>query len=587
MLSSFQRSFVLSWSTLFAAAALLAMASGCTGCEEDLAPGDCPSGQMWHDQLAKCVDIPDGGFDDTWTGPTNSGTNQGGSNDNQGGGPCQGLECDVADCPSGQSTTLTGTVTIPSGQLPLPNVTVFVPNASLDPLPTGVSCARCDEVISGDPVVQTTTDARGEFTLEDVPSGQNIPVVMQTGKWRRQVEISSVQECTNNPITDTDLTRLPRNQSEGDIPRIAITTGPWDSLECLVYKIGLDDHEFTNGNDDSGAVTLYHGQDYRPFGSTDYATQEFAPGFQGGASLTPADPWWNQLSNLQAYDTVLHSCDYPDADFQAKQALQEFADMGGRVFMTDLHRDWLEFGTADFQSVANWQMPVQYPGVDLDARIDTSAPGAGQMYDWMDFRNRLSASGEFNAQGLLENIGSVDASLADRWIYTPYSTSAVELDLYFAFNTPVGAPDDQQCGRVVYSDLHVASAGGSEAGVPFPDGCSTQVLTPQEEVLIYMFFDLTACIDPDCIPLSCSDVPESCGVHDDGCGGTIDCGEDCCVEIDEPCTVDEDCCDTLWCEDGFCTDRCRLPGEPCEYSAQCCSEVCDPSAGTDGECLEL
>jgi len=39
---------------------------------------------------------------------------------------------------------------------------------------------------------------------------------------------------------------------------------------------------------------------------------------------------------------------------------------------------------------------------------------------------------------------------------------------HFTFNTPIGAPIDQQCGRVVYSNFHVAEPGGVDI-VPFPE----------------------------------------------------------------------------------------------------------------------
>src|SRR5262245_23579272 len=69
-------------------------------------------------------------------------------------------------CEDGATTSVSGTVYIPSGQLPLYNVMVYVPETELAPLPQGASCS-CE--ISGEPIVSTLTDASGRFVLEDVP----------------------------------------------------------------------------------------------------------------------------------------------------------------------------------------------------------------------------------------------------------------------------------------------------------------------------------------------------------------------------------------------------------------------------------
>ncbi len=576
-----------------------------TACSTDpLSPSDCDGDETWDEAQEECIggSTPgdDAGHVDTNsttpnqtnntpnTGPNstpNSGNNtnntpNNGEEDTGNGEPaCVNLECDQVACPSdAEPTSLSGTVHIPSGDLPLPNVTVYVPNAELDDITEGVSCERCEDMVTGNPLVQTTTDMRGDFHLSNVPAGDNIPLVMQTGKWRRKVEISTVEECTENEITDQNLTRLPRNQSEGNIPRIAVSTGGWDALECLIYEIGLDDQEFGTENDASGRVTLFAGNHG--------GHSEFASHFHGGASFTSVSNWWNDFENLAEYDIVMHSCDYPDPSVEATEALEQFANEGGRAFMTDLHREWFEYGTADFQSVANWQTPIAYPGVNMSARLDLSPPGAGMMFDWMDALGRFDVNDQFDVQSIQKNIGSVNTGLAERWLYSPDGATG-QRDLYFAFNTPVGAGEDDQCGRVVYSDLHVAAGGGADPNQRFPDSC-TGTMSTQEEALVYMFFDLAACIAPDCIPVTCSDVPDNCGTHPNECGGTIDCGE-CCEEIDEPCEVDEDCCDSLWCDDntGLCTDRCRDPGERCDQNSDCCSNVCDESAGDDGECIEL
>src|SRR5579871_1637930 len=66
-------------------------------------------------------------------------------------GPCVGLRCRVARCEAGSDTVVQGYVYAPNGMLPLYNVLVYVPNATLEPLPRGVVCAGCGALVSGDP----------------------------------------------------------------------------------------------------------------------------------------------------------------------------------------------------------------------------------------------------------------------------------------------------------------------------------------------------------------------------------------------------------------------------------------------------
>ena len=64
----------------------------------------------------------------------------------------------------------------------------------------------------------------------------------------------------------------------------------------------------------------------------------------------------------------------------------------------------------------------------------------------------------------------------------------------FLFTTPVEAAPGQTCGKVVFSDMHVASGSSSAAGSAFPTGCATTELTPQEKALAFIFFDISTCV---------------------------------------------------------------------------------------------
>ena len=482
---------------------------------------------------------------------------------------CDNLECDQISCPAdGDRTTLTGTVHIPSGDFPLPNASVYVPNDELEEITEGASCERCEDMLTGDPLVQAVTDVHGNFELINVPVTDDLPVVIQSGKWRRKIHISDIDPCAENHVTDEDLTRLPRNQSEGNIPDIAVTTGGWDSLECLTHLIGLDDEEFSTPDGD-GKVNLF---------TAVGGSSNFAPDVDGGNSFPQANQWWHDLDNLMDYDIIMHSCEGSQNTHnkspEAYQAFRDFTHAGGRAFASHWENEWLQHAP-ELDQVTDWAGG----GSGNTAEINTSFSDGQDMYDWMEAEGALDANGHFDVNDARFTIGNLDESVAELWL--TYTTGT---PLYFAFNTPLNVPEEEQCGRVVFSDLHVGNP--QDSGDSFPSQCATAA-TPQEIALIYMFFDLTACIAPECDPITCDDVDNNCGIHPDECGGTIDCGH-CCFEIDEPCDDDEDCCDSLWCDGdtGLCTDRCRELGEACTTNSECCSDMCAISGGDDeGQCI--
>ena len=160
--------------------------------------------------------------------------------------PCTGIACNIDSCGGDYTKTqVTGKVYDPAGKNPIYNVLVYVPNSTVTALTDGVSCAPCSAG-SGSPIVSALTDYAGTFTLKGVPTGTNIPIVVQSGKWRRQLTIPTVTKCVSNStasLTGSDglpLIRFPKNRSEGDIPRIAFVSGSADPFQCVISKMGMD-----------------------------------------------------------------------------------------------------------------------------------------------------------------------------------------------------------------------------------------------------------------------------------------------------------------------------------------------------------
>jgi hypothetical protein len=395
---------------------------------------------------------------------------------------CEGLECQVVDCPGATTTSLSGTVYEPAGKTPLYNVVVYVPKfpaEELPPIVDGASCEPCAATI-GDVVASAITDAAGNFVLEDVPVGTDIPLVIQVGKWRRSFVIPSVAECVDTPLADTTI-RLPRNQSEGHIPKIALTTGGADPLECLLPKIGLDLAEFTNP-DGPGRVNLFAGSG----GTSQFANGGSFPG--ASASL------WADVGQLSAYDVVLMACEggqNPDQKPPTSlQAMVDYTALGGRVFASHWHNYWVQAGPGGFSSVVDFDFQPDLPS-PFTASVDMSFPKGLALAQWLVNVGASAAQGSLVINEGQRTIVSNDPAVSTRWVYSDSPTNVQ----YVTFNTPVAAAEEEQCGRMVLSDIHVSS--GDLIGQPFPSGCVTTELSPQEKALLFMLFDLTACLIPD------------------------------------------------------------------------------------------
>ena len=441
--------------------------------------------------------------------------------------PCVGIACNVVNCGNGAHTSISGTVYDPAGINPLYNVFVYVPNADVQPIPSGPVCTACQAPATGSPIVGVQTDAKGNFKLDDVPVGAGVPLVMQIGKWRRKISIPQVDQCVNTALGKKvngleTITRMPKKQKEGDpadnIPLIALTTG-CDQAECFMVHLGLDSSAISgapanwNSADPLKRVHIYRGKD----------NGQALPG-------TPGDAYslWGNKATMMKYDIIFNACECStfqrDTAGPAYTNMKAYLEAGGRMFGTHYHYNWFAGasqcpfdttcqGPADFQSVAQWQQS-DFNFANPPYYIDSDFPKGKAFSDWSDnVETKLMIShtkGQLALGDTRNDVKNVtltpNASKATRWIYTgtqgnAYKTTQTQYDTYYlSFNAPVNTTVDKQCGRAVFSDVHLS---GSYQNGAWPDYCgksADQTHLVNEVALEFLFFDLSSCVGDDSLP---------------------------------------------------------------------------------------
>jgi len=445
----------------------------------------------------------DNGFGDetdSGTGPGKGGADSSllGAGDSSAPPPCVGLECNQVKCSGGADTTVTGTVFAPNGTLPLYNAIVYVPNSTPKVFDKGVTCDQCGAVASGNPVVTALSQSNGTFTLRNVPVGKDVPLVIQIGKWRRQVVIPEVVACQETRL-DPTLSRLPKNRAEGDLPRIALTSGGCDKLGCMLPKVGIDRSEFgVEADGDAKAVHTFLGS-----------------GGAGPTGSATAQSLWTDVNKLKKYDMVILSCECNEAlanKTAAMPAMTEYLKAGGRIFTTDFMYTWYrDTPDAQFKSATTISGGAPLGGNPM--ALDVSFPKGKALSEWMKTVYPASApvgAGNVPFDVVFDNLRSVDATKGQVWASSgkTSTTAAPIAPRIFTVNLPVGVPADKQCGKGVHIDAHINQTGTLDAvNTNYPASC-TAPLKEGESALAFFFFDLASCIQNEREPPPVPPVPK-------------------------------------------------------------------------------
>jgi hypothetical protein len=376
-------------------------------------------------------------------------------------------------CPSGTSTTIAGTVLAPNGADPVATARVYIARQT-NPLPTAVSCGRCDQPVD-DIAVQAATAPDGTFTLylDGIDRASQLTLVVAKGRFRRITQVPIA--CGANTVPATALT-LPGKSSDGDIPRIAVGTGNIDHLDQVLTALGITEFTCLEGRKSSTSP------------ATCTTTGKLSDLLTGQNGLSLAD-----------HDMVFIGCapgayaNYATTGVSTatiSQNLQSWVGLGGRLFVTDNSYDYL---AGAFPQQLSWQgtqaMPWPVDSANVGVGGTSAAPATiSATVDDMALASWLkvvgvSSSPMVTVGGILNKWSVMGATLpagtnriADgNASYTVAgATQTADLPLTTSFEA-------NQCGKVVYSSYHTLST------------VNQNQLSAQEKILEYLILDEAAC----------------------------------------------------------------------------------------------
>jgi hypothetical protein len=407
--------------------------------------------------------------------------------------PCSGGRCENA-CPGGGRTTLTGRVLAPNGSDPIPSAQVFVP-VSVAPIGEGVACELCS-AIDGNALVKTTTADDGSFELGPIPTsagqapGTEIELVVQKGRFRKVAKVVIDSPCAANEAPAAATTLPGKTDGLNNVPRIAVATGAYDVMECVLLQLGLE----------QGSFDLYNG--IAGVGATSNATANF--------DALLADP-----ARMKQYDMIFVNCSNDDFeahldDGGARANLESYVASGGRLYVTDWSYDYIEqvsqfSPVIDFAPTASSTAPeprnaaaIGPGGIEVEAAVKDDG-----------LRSWLGAVERVTGDEIVSDAGTVHIShFLTEWVeqlsVAASDTSKVwlEANVDGALRPLTTSFDYNQCGRVLYSSYHTAGRGlpdffGGDDPFAFPSYCPDEGLSPQERVLLFLILHVADCIVDD------------------------------------------------------------------------------------------
>ncbi|MFT3922708.1 MAG: hypothetical protein QM778_09255 [Myxococcales bacterium] len=404
---------------------------------------------------------------------------------------CTGNLCNSA-CPKDSTVTLSGTVITPGrnghNKLPVPNAFVYIPaDTDTSKLPTifegvaagnAASCGRCaDEklVVDGQSVLAwAKTDYDGKFTLTGrLPKSAIFRIVIKIGKWRgvQEVAANKVTSCTGTFTADAASTTLPATRgglAGNNLPKIAISTGNVDEMECVLLNMGFDSSEFAVPTDANARIHMYRANGAQMAAAPITCSGTYTANNntvncnatvngtanagcvnrRTGCTTTSSNQDSNLTSSpttLNKYDMVVFDCEgYEEQEDTDEPNLETYVNNGGRMFASHFSYIWIEDNGTLKDSAAWHQDGSTGSGTGLlsqpsgnttrtrAAGADAVAPAvkgfkAIQFAKWMTYQGALTgtaagnttipATPQFSITDPRDRAGATSGAATDEWLY--------------------------------------------------------------------------------------------------------------------------------------------------------------------------
>ena len=271
-------------------------------------------------------------------------------------------------------TTITGTVFAPNGTLPLYGVKVYVPEPPIRaPLPDGAQCTQ----VRRRPARRSDRagDHRRGRHVHRWPTSRratNIPLVIVSGKWRRQITIPTrravhrhaARRGRHHAAEERD-----RHDAEHDERRHAADR----DLDRQRRRARVPRPQARHRrHGDHGPMAAPATSTCSPTRARPVrASASSRPAMQAAPVTSPTRrrcgitaPRAEPIDKLSTYDIVILSCEgdqYRETKPQAAMdAMKAYADLGGRVFMSHWHNIWIEGAST---TVSGTQTPAVWPTI--------------------------------------------------------------------------------------------------------------------------------------------------------------------------------------------------------------------------------